>query len=67
MELNDTKKHLSIIERIVRNDCTIEESDFYPPPDNRYLKSDVSNDVKCYKYYERFNEIGEEEDFFDYY
>lgn len=55
----------SIAERIASNDCTITESDFFAPPDDRDIKSNVHQSY--YDYCEDFNELGELEEFFDKY
>lgn len=60
----ESEQYSSIIDRIANDDCTIEESDFYPPEDKRYLKSDDKSSEQ-YKFYEEFNELGEIEEFFD--
>lgn len=51
----------SIIERIVNNDYTIIESDFFPPPDERKVKCQTCSPY--YDYYEYFNELCESETF----
>lgn len=53
----------SIAERIINNDCTITESDFFAPPDERAVKSNVCQSY--YDYCEEFNELGELEEFFE--
>lgn len=52
-----------IAERIISNDCTIIESDFFAPPDERKIKSNAHQSY--YDYCEDFNELGELEEFFD--
>ncbi len=53
----------SIAERIANNDCTITESDFFSPPDERAVKSNTCQSY--YDYCEEFNEFGELEEFFE--
>ena len=53
----------SIAERIINNDCTITESDFFAPPDQRTVKSNTCHSY--YDYCEEFNELGELEEFFE--
>lgn len=53
----------SIAERIINNDCTITESDFFAPPDERAIKSNTCQFY--YDYCEEFNKLGELEEFFE--
>lgn len=58
----------SIINRIVCDDCTILESDFYPPQDNRQFWPENENDMERherYEYFKDFNELCEMEELYD--
>jgi len=57
------KRTPSIAERIMNDDCSVVESDFFAPPDKRTVKSNVHQSY--YDYCEDFNELGESEGFFD--
>lgn len=62
------KLDASISDRIIHDDYTVFESDFYPPEDTRGIVSDFVDDEDSepyYEYYEDYNDLQELEEIYD--